>query len=443
MRNIPQFLVAAPASGSGKTTISRGLMALLAKQGLSVQPFKCGPDYIDTKYHAAVCGRPSLNLDLFMSSSEHLQQLYARHAAQADVALAEGMMGLFDGYERDRGSSADVAALLSLPVVLVVDAKSAAYSVAALLSGFVHFRANVHVAGVIFNRVGSARHYEMLCEVCNDLHIACYGYLPKRQQLEQSSRYLGLDFSAGNCGEADELVALLEEHVDWRRLLRDTMRPLPPAAPYASPARAEAGFGKILVARNAEAFSFIYQEHLDELSRLGKVQFFDPEANEPIPQDTALLYLPGGYPEKHAAALAAATITRKSVQAYAEAGGRVLAECGGLIYLSQGIVHNEEQYLADGTACDPMAGVLPFTVCDAPERRKLSLGYRQFDYNGQQLRGHEFHYTQFGPGQLPPTVAQVFDARRRPVPTPVFRYKNVIASYTHLYWGEIDLKKLF
>ena len=154
-RMISQFLIAAPSSGSGKTTVSRGLMALLIKKGLKVQPFKCGPDYIDTKYHTAVCRRPSINLDTFMASAGHVKELYARYTTGADACITEGMMGMYDGYDRDRGSSAEVAGLLNLPVILVVDAKSAAYSVAPLLSGFIHFRPEIRIAGVIFNRVGS------------------------------------------------------------------------------------------------------------------------------------------------------------------------------------------------------------------------------------------------------------------------------------------------
>ena len=185
MRSIPQFLIAAPTSGSGKTTVSRGLMALFVKKGLKVQPFKCGPDYIDTKYHEVVCGRPSINLDTFMASQEHVSSLYARYSADADVAVVEGMMGMYDGYDRDRGSSAEVARLLGIPVVLVVDAKSAAYSMAPLLSGFINFRPDIRIAGVIFNRVGSLRHYRMLQEVCEDLNVTCLGYLPKQKELEQ------------------------------------------------------------------------------------------------------------------------------------------------------------------------------------------------------------------------------------------------------------------
>ena len=211
------FLISAPTSGSGKTTIARGLMALLTQKGKVVQPFKCGPDYIDTKFHAAVCGRPSINLDTFMASKEHVRELFDRYGADADVCIVEGMMGLFDGYDRDKGSSAEIASVLDIPVVLVVNAKSAAFSMAALLSGFLHFRKDVRIAGVIFNKVGSERHQKMLKEVCEDLQVECFGCLPKHTDLEQGSRYLGLDFSEEVQNET--LVQLLEENVQWKRLL--------------------------------------------------------------------------------------------------------------------------------------------------------------------------------------------------------------------------------
>ena len=211
-------MIAAPTSGSGKTTIARGLMGLLVKKGYRVQPFKCGPDYIDTKFHEAVCGRPSINLDTFMASPEHVRELFARYGANADVCIVEGMMGLFDGYDRERGSSYEIARVLDIPVVLVVDAKSAAYSMAALLSGFINFRKDIHIAGVIFNKVGSDKHFKMLRQVCDDLDVKCLGYLPKDVSLEHGSRYLGLDFSEQP--DDKELIKHLEEHVAWERLLR-------------------------------------------------------------------------------------------------------------------------------------------------------------------------------------------------------------------------------
>lgn len=459
MRSIPQFLIAAPTSGSGKTTISRGLMALFVKKGLKVQPFKCGPDYIDTKYHEVVCGRPSINLDTFMASQEHVSSLYARYSADADVAVVEGMMGMYDGYDRDRGSSAEVARLLGIPVVLVVDAKSAAYSMAPLLSGFINFRPDIRIAGVIFNRVGSLRHYRMLQEVCEDLNVTCLGYLPKQKELEQESRHLGLDFSRSKETEGlDMLAGLLEEHVDWELLLSTTGRPLPTAAVEEKPVLSEPGKLHISVARNEESFSFLYAEHLDILRRMGTVTFFNPEQDRAIPQETDLLYLPGGYPENRLEELAGARLARESIRSYIEAGGRTLAECGGMIYLSQSVLSDGDTDGGSAGSCvgnigNEMVGVLPFSITNERKRRKLTLGYRQFNYNGWRLKGHEFHYTQFavpeadgkegGACSLPPSIAQVYNAKGGKVTTPVFRYKNLIASYTHLYWGEVDVMALF
>ena len=459
MDSIPQFLIAAPTSGSGKTTVSRGLMVLFVKKGLKVQPFKCGPDYIDTKYHEAVCGRPSINLDTFMASQEHVSSLYARYSADADVAVVEGMMGMYDGYDRDRGSSAEVARLLGIPVVLVVDAKSAAYSMAPLLSGFINFRPDIRIAGVIFNRVGSPRHYRMLQEVCEDLNVTCLGYLPKQKELEQESRHLGLDFSRSKETEGlDMLAGLLEEHVDWELLLSTTGLPLPAAAVKEKPVLSEPGKLHVSVARNEESFSFLYAEHLDILRRMGTVTFFNPEQDRAIPQETDLLYLPGGYPENRLEELAGARLARESIRSYIEAGGRTLAECGGMIYLSQFVLSDGDTDGGSAGNCvgnigNEMVGVLPFSITNERKRRKLTLGYRQFDYNGWRLKGHEFHYTQFavpetdgkegGACSLPLSIAQVYNAKGGKVTTPVFRYKNLIASYTHLYWGEVDVMALF
>ena len=218
------FMIAAPTSGSGKTTVSRGLMALLAARGMKVQPFKCGPDYIDTKFHEAVCGRPSINLDTFMATPEHVRGLFAHYGADADVCVVEGMMGLFDGYDRDRGSSYEIARVLGLPVVLVVDAKSAAYSMAALLQGFIRFRDDVRIVGVIYNKVGSDKHARMLRQVCDDLQMECFGCIPKCQEVEQGSRYLGLDFSElsnnNHTSAVDaKLTQMLEKCLDLERFL--------------------------------------------------------------------------------------------------------------------------------------------------------------------------------------------------------------------------------
>jgi len=423
----PRWLIAAPMSGSGKTTIARGLMALFARRGWRVQPFKCGPDYIDTKFHAAACGRPSINLDTFMASRSHVRELFERYAREADICIIEGMMGLFDGYDRDRGSSAEVAATLDVPIVLVVDARSAAFSMAALLQGFLHFRPELRFAGVIFNRVGSERHAAMLREVAAEVGIDCLGCLPKSAQLEQGSRYLGLDFS--EAAETDELMRLLEEHIDLDKLEKIRPRSYDDKTKVFSPK--DQGLQHVrpqtsLVARNAESFSFIYEETLDTLRTQGKVRFFDPETEVPDFNGIDFLYLPGGYPEKHVEALVKNAACRQAIRDYAERGGRIVAECGGMMYLCQAIVDDEGEH--------PMCGVLPHSITARKADRRLSLGYRRFELNGHEYRGHEFHYTQFL-GPTPPSVTQVYNAKGEPVATPVFRHKNVLASYTHLYYS--------
>ena len=415
------FLIAAPTSGSGKTTIARGVMALLTEKGYEVQPFKCGPDYIDTKFHEAVCHRPSINLDTFMATPEHVRELFAHYGTDADVCIVEGMMGLFDGYDRDKGSTAEIASVLDIPIILVVDAHSAAYSMAALLSGFIHFREDIRIAGVIFNKVGSPKHFQMLQQVCDDLGIRCFGYLPKNPALEQGSRYLGLDFS--QTMEAGQLMELLESHVDWKAM---TVLKVSCGETYGFLPRnrwfpAEKLF--VLTARNDESFSFLYQEALDRFSHL---RFFDPERDVPSFDDIDLLYLPGGYPEKHLDALVGNEACRMAIKAFAERGGQVVAECGGMMYLCQRIVTDDGAY--------PMCGVLPYSITARKADRRLSLGYRRFVLDGKEYRGHEFHYTQFL-GEAPTSVVQVYNAKGEPVDTPVFRQKGVMASYAHVYFG--------
>ena len=413
------FMIAAPTSGSGKTTIARGLMALFSSKGIKVQPFKCGPDYIDTKFHAAVCGRPSVNLDTFMATPEHIKALFSHYGEDADIAIVEGMMGLFDGYDRDKGSSSEIARILDIPIVLVVDAKSAAYSMAALISGFVNFRKDLRFGGIIFNKVGSARHFEMLKQVCEDLNIPCLGYLPKDTSLEQGSRYLGLDFSEQP--ETQKLITLLEKHVDWRAL---TPNFIPNVGMFYSQ-RGNNLFPtweqSALLARNTESFSFVYQEAINAFK---SVRFFDPEKEVPDFNGIDLLYLPGGYPEKHLEALVKNETCRKAIKDFAESGGKIVAECGGMMYLCKRIVTDDGEY--------PMCDVLPYSISARKADRKLSLGYRQFELDGKKYRGHEFHYTQFM-DEVPASVTQVYNAKGEPVATPVFRYKNVLASYTHLY----------
>lgn len=420
------FLIAAPMSGSGKTTVARGLMALMRRKGLRVQPMKCGPDYIDTKFHAAVCGRPSINLDTFMSTPSEVRLLAERYAAQADVCIVEGMMGLFDGYRREQGSSYEIARLLKLPVVLVVDARSAAWSMAALLKGFLSFKDDIQFAGVIFNKVGSERHQQMLREVCQELSIRCLGCIPKNKAAETGERYLGLDFSHGAADSPsmfNELADLMEQHTDWQALMPQPTEQEPkeqqatPTAPHNQPIK------RIAIARSDEAFSFIYQTTLDAMKG-AEICFFNPERNETFPSDTDLLYLPGGYPEKHAECLAKAEATKACVRTFAEKGGRIIAECGGMMFLCEQILSDE--------GCHPMCGVLPYSVSARKQDRHLSLGYRSWTINGKSYRGHEFHYSQFV-GTPPPTATKVCDARGNTVPCPIIRQGNVTASYTHWF----------
>ena len=419
MSNKTAFMIAAPTSGSGKTTIARGLMQWFTQNGYRVQPFKCGPDYIDTKFHTAVCGRPSVNLDTFMISPAHVRALFAHYGTDADICIVEGMMGLYDGYDRELGSSYDIARVLDIPVILVVDAKSAAYSMAALLSGFIHFRGDVRIAGIIFNKVGSQRHFNMLREVCDELHVKCLGYLPKSPDLELNSRYLGLDFS--QLPESDLLTALLEENIDLPSLKSLTTTLHDEVKSQTRNCEFRHLETKTLIARNHESFSFIYQETLDQF---GDVIFFDPEKDVPTFDGIDLLYLPGGYPEKHLEALVANQACLHAIKKFAEDGGRIVAECGGMMYLCQAIITDDGSY--------PMCGVLPYSITARKADRKLSLGYRQFTLDGKTYRGHEFHYTQFI-GDTPESITQIYNAKGEPVPTPIFRYHNVLASYTHLY----------
>lgn len=413
------FMIAAPSSGSGKTTIARGLMALFREKGYKVQPFKCGPDYIDTKFHTTVCGRPSVNLDTFMATPEHVRELFDRYGRDADIRIVEGMMGLFDGYDRDLGSSAEIARVLGIPIVLVVDARSAAYSTAALLSGFLHFRSDVRIAGVIYNKVGSPRHEQMLRQVCDDLKTPCLGCIPKSQELEQGSRYLGLDFT--KTSDISMLTEMLGKHVEISALGKLGLSS--GESPTLLRGKSDFTPGKVraLVARSQEAFSFIYQETLDNF---GQTRYFDPETQVPDLNGIDLLYLPGGYPEKHLEALAQNEACRQAIHDYAEQGGRIIAECGGMMYLCRSIVTDAGEY--------PMCGVLPYSITARKADRHLSLGYRRFTLDGREYRGHEFHYTQFL-GQSPESITQVYNAKGEPVATPVIRYKNVLASYTHLY----------
>ena len=428
----PQILIGAASSGGGKTTVTLGLLRALRRRGLAVQPFKCGPDYIDTLHHTLAAGRESVNLDPFMASAGHLRRLYAGYGADADVCVTEGVMGLLDGYDGPQGSSAATAALLGIPVVLVVDARSAAYSVAPLLYGYKHFCREIRLAGVIFNRVGSESHFRHLERAARDAGVVCFGYVARTPGVEIPSRHLGLTLDEEFRFEAfsDRVADLVAEHVDLERLLEACAVPfggMPAAAPEPLSPRGM----RIAVARD-EAFNFIYRENVARLRELGEVLFFSPLRDGALPERCDLLYLPGGYPEFFLERLSGNGAMRRAVREYALGGGRVLAECGGMMYLCRSIVGGQGgEY--------PMCGVLDLRA--TMERMRLRLGYRRVVCGGREFRGHEFHYSRIE-GELP-SAARQWDARGGEVATPLYRAGNVVAGYTHLYWGESDPLELF
>lgn len=431
-----QMLIGAASSGSGKTTLTLGLLRALRNRGISVQPYKCGPDYIDTQYHSLASGRDSVNLDLFMGSSGHLKDVYTKYGSNADACVIEGVMGLFDGYSKMEGSSARVAENLGVPVLLVINAKSVAYSVAPLIYGFKNFYKGVKIGGIIFNMVGSERHYNILKEACSDLDIPVLGYIPKDSSIEIPSRHLGLTLEDNYLFEdfVQKISEIVEKHIDIDKLL-DTFSLRFMGNTYHS--ATAAGNNTIAIARD-EAFNFIYKENLDRLASLGKIEYFSPLCDERLPECN-LLYLPGGYPELHLKKLSENKKMLKAVKNYIENDGKTIAECGGMMYLCNSIVGEDGREYR-------VCGVLGQTATMVGKR--LHIGYRQFEYNGIKVKGHEFHYSRIldslqGAEREPAGSAQMCDANGKSVSTALYRYKNLIAGYTHLYWGEFNPLELF
>ncbi|PWJ55029.1 cobyrinic acid a,c-diamide synthase [Dyadobacter jejuensis] len=442
----PQFVLSAPSSSSGKTTLTLGILRALQRRGLGVQPFKCGPDYIDPLHHQKACGRQSVNLDTFLSSASHVQAVYAKYAAEAQVTVIEGVMGLFDGSVKMEGSTASIAELLKVPVVMVVDARSMAYSAAPLLYGFKNFYKGITLAGVIFNFVNTDSHYQFLKDACADIGLRSLGYLPKNESFNIPSRHLGLHLPQENdfTNSLDVLAQQIEKTIDLNGLLESSQRPSP--LPPARRAQVVAADRIIAVAKDA-AFSFTYAENIERLAEYGRIQCFSPLEDAEIPR-CDFLYLPGGYPELYAAELEENHSMRRSIRAYCQAGGLTYAECGGMMYLGQSI------HLALGPS-KSMAGVFDFST--SMENSRVALGYRHLSGADWQVRGHEFHYSRLNsnpPGELAPgdvATAQALDhfvittARGKEVTTPIYRFRNCFATYLHLYWGESDhfIKYLF
>lgn len=423
------ILISAASSGGGKTTFTLGLLRLLRKRGLKVQPFKCGPDYIDPKYHRLACGAETVNLDAFMMSREHIAGLYDRYGCEADVSIVEGVMGFFDGYDRMTGSSALLAENLRIPVLLLIHAGSTAYSVAPILYGFKRFRPGVAPVGVVFNKVGSASHYRYLEEAAADAGVVSLGYLPKMKDLEIPSRHLGLSVEDLVRYDylPDRVADAIEKYVDVERLLGLMASDVDPIIEEESFTESSLHGRKCIAVADDEAFNFTYRENIRRLEGRGRVVRFSPLRDNRLPDDCGFLYLPGGYPEFYLPALSANTSMKQSVRDYIESGGHALAECGGMMYLCDTIRG------MDGRDY-PMCGVLPETA--TMEGMRLHLGYRRMVYKGKELRGHEFHYSSTIGST--PSVAQQYNVRGEAVETPLYRYKNLLAGYTHLYWGEHD-----
>ncbi|HEY0999951.1 MAG TPA: cobyrinate a,c-diamide synthase [Streptosporangiaceae bacterium] len=431
---LPRLVIAAPASGCGKTTVACGLMAALRARGLSVSGHKVGPDYIDPGYHALATGRPPRNLDPFLCGEELIAPLFRHGAAGAQVAVVEGVMGLFDGASReddpDFGSTAHVARLLGAPVVLVVDAARAGRSVAALAAGFAGFDPRTPVAGVILNQVASDRHERLLRDALAGAGLPVYGVIRRTGGIVTPSRHLGLIPAAERAalaGQAiDRMGALIAASCDLDALLALAARApaLPAPAWSPSPATGRTTPAPTIAMAGGAAFTFGYTEQAELLEAAGaRVARFDPLRDEDLPEGTAGLVLGGGFPEMHAASLSANGRLRDRVAALAARGAPVAAECAGLLYLARTLDDR------------PMCGVLDVRATMTP---KLTLGYRQavavtdsvLARAGDVVRGHEFHRTaavpaagdqpawQFGPGAVEGHVAG-----------------SVVASYLHTHWA--------
>ncbi len=425
-------LIGAATSGSGKTTLTLGLLKSLVRRGKFIQAFKCGPDYIDTWHHQLATGKPSINLDRFMMSDEHIRELYHRYASQTEVAITEGVMGLFDGYQGMQGSCAEIAEMLHIPVILIVNARSTAYSVAPLLYGFKYFKPELNIVGAVFNFVSSESHYAFLRQACADAGVEPLGYLPKQVEVSIPSRHLGLAMGTDSKFDvfSGRIADLVEQSVDIERLLALTCaeKPEPLAVSCAC------NMGKRIVVAQDEAFNFVYAENIKALMQEGNVIYFSPLHDAEVP-DADFVYLPGGYPELYAKELSFNASMRASLYQYVERGGRMLAECGGMMYLCRS--------LTDKEGCTyPMVGILPQEA--TMENMKLYLGYRLLQCGAYRLRGHEFHYSSVkNMDKALVSCAEAWNARGGKAEVPLYRYKNLLAGYTHLYWADAASNQWF
>jgi len=390
-------VIAAPASGSGKTTVATGLIGALSRAGHTVAPFKVGPDFIDPGYHGLAAGRPGRNLDPVLVGEHLIGPLYAHGASGADIAVVEGVMGLFDGRIGPAatppapGSTAHVAGLLGAPVILVVDARGQSHSIAALLHGFSTFDAATRVCGVILNRVGSPRHEQVLRQACEQAGVPVLGAIPRTAELELPTRYLGLvtavEYGRRAHAAVEAMTALVARHVDLAAVVAAAGCRCadPPWDPEMAVGETQGARATVAMAAG-KAFSFGYAEHAELLRAAGAdVVEFDPLA-DPLPDGTGAVLLPGGFPEQFTSELSANDVVRRQINELAATGAPVHAECAGLIYLASEL---------DGhPMCGVLAGSARFTA-------HLTLAYRDavavadspLYRAGRRVVGHEFHRT--------------------------------------------------
>ena len=435
------MLISGTASGVGKTTVSLAIMAGLRRRGLAVQPFKCGPDFLDTSHHTRICGRTARNLDTWMLSVEANRSVLRNASRGADVAVAEGMMGLFDGKSgsAETGSSAEIAKLVRLPVVLVVDAAKSARSVAAVVLGFESFDADLQLAGVILNRVAGERHFGMLREA---IEFSCatriIGWLPTEPGIAIPERHLGLH-GAGEL-EADELeatidafAALAEKHLDLDGLLALECGLEMARDDSAPDARVQNGDAVRIGVPSDSAFSFYYEDNLDLLRECGaEIVRFSPLTDASLPAGLDGLYFGGGYPELHARELSGNLGMLEAVRAFAGSGKPVYAECGGMLYLAESLRADGEDY--------SMAGVLPLSM--QMTEKLVQFGYATVELTedcllgrkGTVVRGHSFHYSQIASQGEMATCYRVQYSLSGREELEGFRKDNVLASYVHLHF---------
>jgi cobyrinic acid a,c-diamide synthase len=440
---IPRLVLGGVSSGVGKTTITAGLVAALKGRNLSVQPFKCGPDYIDPGFLALAAGLPCHNLDSWMLTPEAMVELFLHSSRQRDIAIVEGVMGLYDGRDGPQGvgSTAEIAKWLRAPVVLLIDAGKMSQSAAALVLGYRQLDPTVNIVGVIANKVGSPNHLRLITEAVEKrADLPLLGYLPNKTNLVLPERHLGLVPSAERPEPDDflaQLVRQIEETVDIDRLLELARASVPLKLPGASrlfPKGKPARRTKIAVARD-EAFNFYYQHNLDLLAAWGaELKFFSPLRDSSLPAGVKGAYIGGGFPEIFAAELAVNTALKDNLARLANDGRPIYAECGGLMYLSQGIIDFEERRF-------PMVGLVP--GWSKMQKKRQRLGYTTAEAvqdsiiatSGQKLRGHVFHWSNLPEPATGQAAYRILEPAAQLEGFIAGPKANVLASYLHLHFG--------